>query len=188
MIDFFGVSHIFKMRHLSKLLLVAVAVVTPFFLNPQISLAITAEEATKLLQPAAREAGFETRDVAFASTIGNLIAAVLGFLGVLALVVVIYAGYLWTTAAGNEEQVTKAKDWLRNGVIGLIIISLAFALTQFVIRAIIGEEVRREELVTPGEVGLPGFTPPPPLLEPPRELNFFERARRFFGFTPTPFD
>lgn len=50
--------------------------------------------------------------------------------------VVLYAGIMWMTAQGNEEQVTKAKTMIRNAIIGFIIISAAYAITYYVIGAI----------------------------------------------------
>lgn len=62
----------------------------------------------------------------------NIIAFILSFLGVVFLVLTIYAGFLWMTARGNEAQVSKAKDMLTNAVIGLIIITAAYSITAFV--------------------------------------------------------
>jgi hypothetical protein len=42
--------------------------------------------------------------------------------------VIIYGGYLWMTAGGKEEQVTQAKKWITNSVIGLIIIGFAYLI------------------------------------------------------------
>ncbi len=58
---------------------------------------------------------------------------VLAFLGVVALVVIIIGGFMWMTAGGNEEKVGKAKKVLIQGLIGLIVVLLAFALASFVI-------------------------------------------------------
>lgn len=68
-----------------------------------------------------------------AVVVGNVINALLGILGVVFLILVIYAGILWMTAAGNEKQVEKAKDILINGVVGLVIILAAYTITYFVI-------------------------------------------------------
>ena len=65
--------------------------------------------------------------------IGAIIQAFLGLLGVIFLVLIIYAGYNWMTAQGEEEKVTKAKDTLQRAVIGLIIIIAASAITWWVI-------------------------------------------------------
>lgn len=67
------------------------------------------------------------------TTIGSLIAVLLGFLGVIFLVLIIYAGLLWMTAAGNEDNVKKAKSILLNSVIGLVILLSAYAISSFVI-------------------------------------------------------
>jgi hypothetical protein len=44
----------------------------------------------------------------------------------------IYAGILWMTAQGNEQQVSKAKNLLINATIGLIITLAAYAITSFI--------------------------------------------------------
>lgn len=64
--------------------------------------------------------------------IQTAISAFLGLLGIIFLVLIIYAGYNWMTAQGDEEKVTKAKDTLTRAVIGLIIITMAYAITYFV--------------------------------------------------------
>ena len=66
------------------------------------------------------------------TTAGKLIGVILSFVGVIFLVLMIYAGVSWMTAAGNEQQVSKAKDLLINSIIGLIIIFAAYAITAFV--------------------------------------------------------
>lgn len=68
------------------------------------------------------------------SAIGSVISIFLGFLGVIALILIIYGGYLWMTAAGSEEKVKKAKDLLKNAAIGLIIILMAYTITFFVVK------------------------------------------------------
>ena len=66
-------------------------------------------------------------------TIAQIINIALGFLGVVAVILILYAGYLWTTARGNEDQVKKAKILLRNAVIGLVIIFSSWAIATFII-------------------------------------------------------
>lgn len=63
----------------------------------------------------------------------NIIRSVLQVLGILFLILTVYAGFLWMTAGGNEDQVKKAKSLLFQAVIGLVIILAAYAITQFVI-------------------------------------------------------
>jgi len=66
-----------------------------------------------------------------ASKAGQIISVALSFVGVLFFILMIYAGILWMTASGNEEQVKKAKGLLINAVIGIVIVFSAYALTTF---------------------------------------------------------
>lgn len=61
-----------------------------------------------------------------------VISAFLGLLGIIFLVLIIYAGFEWMTAQGDEEKVTKAKDTLTRAIIGLVIITAAYSITYFV--------------------------------------------------------
>jgi hypothetical protein len=65
--------------------------------------------------------------------VGRIIQIVLGFLGVIAIGLIMYAGFLWTTSEGEEEKLDRAKTILRNAVIGLVIILSAWAIATFVL-------------------------------------------------------
>ena len=75
----------------------------------------------------------EVRDVAV-----DVIQALLGLLGILALVIMLYGGFRWMTAAGNEENVASAKKIMAAGIIGLIIIFFAYAIVMFVFNVVGG--------------------------------------------------
>lgn len=64
--------------------------------------------------------------------IGKAINGVLGIVGSLALVMVIYGGLTWMLAAGNQQRVTKGKDILVWAVVGLFVIFSAYALVRFI--------------------------------------------------------
>lgn len=64
--------------------------------------------------------------------IGRVINVVLGFTGVIFLLILLYAGFMYMTAGGNPDQVKKAVLWIRNGIIGLIIIVFSFAIVNFI--------------------------------------------------------
>jgi hypothetical protein len=83
----------------------------------------------------------ELSDEPIATIVGRIIGIFLSVLGIIFLLLVLYAGFLWMTAAGNADQVDKAKKLLIQATIGLIIILLSFAITNFVIRALTGEGV-----------------------------------------------
>jgi hypothetical protein len=55
--------------------------------------------------------------------IGRVINAILGLVGSLALVMFIYGGFTWMTAAGSSEKVTKGKDIIIWATIGLMTLS-----------------------------------------------------------------
>ncbi len=63
----------------------------------------------------------------------QIIRVALGFLGIIAVAIVLYGGFVWMTAGGNEERISTAKKILTNGLIGLVIIVFAFSITQFVL-------------------------------------------------------
>lgn len=65
--------------------------------------------------------------------VGNVLSAALGLLGVVLFGYLLYGGYLWMTAGGDDGQVKSAKSVIRNAVIGLIIIVLAYTIASFVI-------------------------------------------------------
>lgn len=69
----------------------------------------------------------------------RLIGYVLGLLGIMVISYTVYGGYLIMTSAGNEEQVATGKKTLRNGVIGVIIITSAYSITQFAVRLASGD-------------------------------------------------
>ncbi len=73
----------------------------------------------------------EPRDVT--EIVGGVIKTALSIMGIVAAILIIYAGYVWMTARGKEERITKAKETLEAAVIGLIIIMAAYALTYFVV-------------------------------------------------------
>lgn len=63
----------------------------------------------------------------------QIINLVLTFVGIGFLLLMIYGGITWMTAAGNETKVDKAKKIIISGVIGLIVIFSAYIVSQFVI-------------------------------------------------------
>lgn len=68
--------------------------------------------------------------------VGNFINVVIGLLGIIFVVEVVYAGFLYLTAGGETDKVGKAKDLLRQGVIGVVIIVLSYVIANFVIEAV----------------------------------------------------
>lgn len=67
------------------------------------------------------------------TTIGTIISTVLGLLGIIFLILAVYAGFLWMTSQGSEEKTKKAKQILSTAVIGLVITLAAYAIADFVV-------------------------------------------------------
>ena len=67
------------------------------------------------------------------STVVNIVQWILGFLGLIAVIFILYGGFIWMTAGGNEEKVSKAKKIISAAVIGLIVVLLAWAIVIFVV-------------------------------------------------------
>ena len=59
----------------------------------------------------------------------------LAFLGLIAVIMVIYGGITYVTAAGKDEPIQNAKKIIMYALIGLIIILLSFALVNTVLQA-----------------------------------------------------
>ncbi len=81
-----------------------------------------------------QNAGLGTKDVR--DTVAAIINVALGILGIVALVIILIGGFRWMTAAGNEEAIGSAKKTIGAGVIGLIIIFVAYAVTVFIFRVL----------------------------------------------------
>ena len=61
--------------------------------------------------------------------VAKIVGYILAMLGVVFLVQIIFAGYGWMLAGGNEEKIKKAKDKITNSVIGLAIVLLAYIVS-----------------------------------------------------------
>lgn len=68
--------------------------------------------------------------------IGNFIAVLLSVLGIVFVVLIVYSGFNYLTAMGDDDKVKTAKKNLTNAVIGLVIIIAAYAIASFVIDAL----------------------------------------------------
>lgn len=66
------------------------------------------------------------------ATIESVMQWIFGFLGVIAVLVILYGGFMWMTAGGNDDKVKKAKQILISGIIGLVIVLSAYAIATFV--------------------------------------------------------
>lgn len=95
------------------------------------------QDADQQLRDVGFEVGFDTnyQDGSLQVFIARIIQQLLTFLGIVFFLLVLYAGFMWMTAAGNEDQVGKARKILTTAAIGLAIVVLSYAITVFVMRA-----------------------------------------------------
>lgn len=63
----------------------------------------------------------------------RVINLLLTLLGIICLILIVFAGFKWMTSGGSEEQVSSAQKILKNAIIGLIIILLSWSITIFVV-------------------------------------------------------
>lgn len=67
----------------------------------------------------------------------NIINIILGFLGIIAVIIILLAGFQWMTAGGEEEKVSEARQRLIQGAVGLVLIIAAWIIAYFVIDALV---------------------------------------------------
>ena len=90
----------------------------------------TLHDAGKNLKPAADTAGYQEGDLG--NITGQIINTALQLVGIIFLGLMVYAGYLWMTAQGDESQIEKAKKIVTSAIIGLILTMSAYAITALI--------------------------------------------------------
>jgi branched-subunit amino acid transport protein AzlD len=126
-----------SMKKVSKLLLslaLVAILVAPMFANAQSSNTTTSGnlELWGGADNGLQGIGF-TNSVNPQSTAVKVINILLSFLGIIAVVLVLWAGFMWMTAAGNDDKVSSAKKIMLSAVIGLLIILAAYGIVNWVL-------------------------------------------------------
>ena len=94
-----------------------------------------------LLQTTAeKNAGYKNTSIDV--IIGTVITAMLAILGVIFLVLIVYAGYIWMIARGDESKVETSKNTIINSTIGLIIVLGAYAITNYIVSAVLTTTIK----------------------------------------------
>lgn len=125
-------------KHLfSLLILLSVAVPVGFFAAPQ----------AKAINPWGDDFGPDNaigytsfKDIGMGNRDPRAIAAqviniMLGLLGVIAIIIILIGGFKWMTAAGNDDKIAEAKSLLGAGVVGLLIVLSAYAVSIYILRS-----------------------------------------------------
>ena len=69
------------------------------------------------------------------SVLNGVLGTVYWVAGIVAVLVIIVAGIYYTTSNGNPAQVSRAKNAIIAGLTGLVLVVMAFTLTQFIVGA-----------------------------------------------------
>lgn len=120
-------------KNLKKLLFLAIFLTV--LIVPYLVFAQTAGSPLGNMEKVGGDAGFKkATETSISSIAGTVVTTALGFLGIIFLILTLYAGFLWMTAQGDSDKVDKAKKLLQNAVIGLILIISAYGIYQIVAR------------------------------------------------------
>lgn len=91
-----------------------------------------------LLESARDKSGYaRASETTLASNLGMVVNVVLSFAGVIFMSLMVYAGYLWMTARGNEQQIDKSLAIIKAAVIGMIITVGSYSITNFIVPKIL---------------------------------------------------
>lgn len=88
---------------------------------------------------AAVQAGYSgaTNETTLAENIGAAVRVVLSLTGIIFTGLMVYAGFLWMTAKGDESKVEKAQEIIKAAIIGWVVTIGAYSITDFVVPAIL---------------------------------------------------
>ena len=67
------------------------------------------------------------------NTIAIFINVILGFLGIVAFIIILLGGFKWMTSGGDEDKIGEAKKLMGAGVVGMAIVLASWAIASFVI-------------------------------------------------------
>ncbi|PIR76538.1 MAG: hypothetical protein COU32_01590 [Candidatus Magasanikbacteria bacterium CG10_big_fil_rev_8_21_14_0_10_42_10] len=88
----------------------------------------------KQVGSAGDKAGYATSSTSTPAVFfASLITVLLSFVGVLFLVLLVYAGYVRLTSHGDEDRVKKSTKTLVAALLGLTIVLLAYGITRFIV-------------------------------------------------------
>lgn len=111
-----------KLKQFFILICLVVLLILPYF--------VFAASPLNKLKSVGSTGGYDTsgNETQFAGILGTVVGVFLSLLGIIFVILTVYAGYRWMTAGGNEEKVTKAKETLWRSIIGLIIVVGSYAI------------------------------------------------------------
>ncbi len=88
------------------------------------------------LEKIGQESGYST-DRSLPAVAGSIVNVALSLLGIIFVILIIVGGFKWMTAGGNENDVATATKYIKNSVIGLIVILSSWAIWEFIIQRLL---------------------------------------------------
>ena len=112
-----------SIKNISILACLVTILILPYFVFAQSS-------ALSKLQTVGKDSGYSpnTDQYTIADIAGVGVSIFFSLLGLIFIILILYGGYNWMSAAGDNSKVEKAKDTIRRAVIGLIIITGSYAI------------------------------------------------------------
>lgn len=120
---------------MNKLRLLALTVVSLCTVGSAVAV-YAQPDINTLTKRVGQESGYsveQVTDTTLSETIGRIIRIALSLVGTGFFALVVYAGFLWMTAQGNDEQVEKAMNVIKTATIGLVITLAAYGLTVYIV-------------------------------------------------------
>jgi len=109
--------------------------VLPYFVFAQVD----PDSMRGILEGTGKNAGFAaaTNRFTMSSIAGTAVNVFLSILGIYFIILVIYGGYNYMSARGDEEKVTKALATIQTAIIGVIIVVSSYALFYFIFQKLL---------------------------------------------------
>lgn len=111
------------------------AIIAPQMILASSSNLVFADAKTQI-ESAVNEVGGSENKTDVKGFIGNIIKTMFFAVGVLAVIVIIFAGVTFVMSAGNSQTIQKAKTTIIYAVIGLIVSILSYAIVNFVVSSL----------------------------------------------------
>jgi len=118
--------------------LIVLSLVLPmmFYASQAVGADVTTEGMMEGMAPFQKAAGVSTKNLP--TVIGGIVKVVISLLGLVAAIIIILGGFQWMTSGGNEEKIAGAKKLMINGLIGMVLVVLAYAIASFIISNLAG--------------------------------------------------
>ena len=127
-------------KYINKILKILITAGFIFF-YPHLRVIAAIKTPLQRLKDFGDRSGFNTGQTnpekAFTDLIAIIISALLSVLGLVFLILIIYSGFTWMTAGGDENKVTKAKETLKNAIIGLVLTAGSYAIWGFIVEPLL---------------------------------------------------